>query len=72
MGKKETIAQINDRAMSRGAELMADVIRKIQENHLVMPTIGEPVGEMYYAMAYSHVKKLNKKLKSHEFIGELR
>lgn len=67
----DTIAKINDRAMARGAEIMVDVIRRIQEEKLVMPRIDESQGEMYYAMPYSEVKKLNKKLKSSEFVENL-
>jgi methionyl-tRNA formyltransferase len=68
---RDKIAGINDRAMARGAEIMAAVIHRIQEQKLVMPRIDESQGEMYYAMPYSAVKKLNRKLKSSEFVKNL-
>ena len=68
---RDTIARINDRAIARGAEIMADVIHRIQKQKLVMPKIDESQGEMFYAMPYSEVKKLNRKLKSSEFVENL-
>lgn len=59
----DTIQKINDRAVSKGALLMSDVIHMIQEDKLVIPEIDEPYGNMYYAMPYSEVKKINKQLK---------
>ncbi len=68
----QTVAQINDQAMARGAELMASVIQKISENCLVMPSIDEPAGEMVYAMSYSSVKKINQQLRDSQFIKNLK
>ena len=68
---RDTIARINDRAMARGAEIMAGVIHRIKEQKLVMPKIEESQGEMYYAMPYSTVKKLNKKLKNPQCVENL-
>ncbi len=60
---RDTIQKINDRAVSRGAYLMSNVIHMIQEDKLTIPEIDEPLGNMYYAMPYSEVKKVNKKLR---------
>ena len=67
----DTIAKINDRAVARGAELMADVIHRIAEDQLEMPDISETMGEMYYAMPFAQVKAMNKKLKEMSFIKSL-
>jgi len=67
----DTVSEINDRAMARGAELMADVIMQLAEGRIKEPKIDEPAGEMYYAMPYPSVKKLNKKLRDVEFIQNL-
>ena len=65
----DTIAKINDRAMTRGAELMTEAIHKIREDRLMMPIIDEPVGEMYFAMPYSTVTKLNKRLRKNQLVA---
>lgn len=67
----DTIARINDRAMARGAELMAETIHRIKKQPLVMPKVVESHGEMYYAMPYSTVKRLNKKLRNPQFVENL-
>ena len=67
----DTVSKINDRAMARGAELMADVITQLAEGTLKKPTIDESAGDMYYAMPFASVKKLNKKLRDVEFIQNL-
>jgi methionyl-tRNA formyltransferase len=64
----DTIAKINDRAMARGAELMADVIHAISEDRLELPDISEDMGEMYYAMPFAKVKDVNKKLMNMDLI----
>ena len=65
----DTIAKINDRAMVRGAKLMSEAIHKIQGDRLIMPLIDEPVGEMYFAMPYSAVTRLNKRLRKNQFVA---
>ena len=62
----DTVARINDRAVTRGAELMADVIRQIEDDALKLPKISETHGKCYRAMPYKEVKIVNKKLKSVE------
>lgn len=69
---RDTVAEINDRAIAQGAELMADVIHQIAEDSLKIPTIDEPMGEMYYAMPYSSVKILNKRLRDGNFVQNLK
>jgi len=64
---RDSVAAINDRAQARGAELMADVIQRIQDGELVMPSINEPVGEQYRAMPYAEVKRINKRIRRGEF-----
>jgi methionyl-tRNA formyltransferase len=59
---RDSIAKINDRAMIRGAELMADVIHQFQEGNLELPEIDEPQGKLYRSMAYARAKKLNKSI----------
>jgi hypothetical protein len=59
---KDTIAKINDRAMIRGAELMAEVIHQFQEGKLELPEIDEPQGKLYRSMDYDRAKKLNKRI----------
>jgi folate-dependent phosphoribosylglycinamide formyltransferase PurN len=59
---RDTIAKINDRAMIRGAEMMADVIHQFQEGKLEIPEIDEPQGKLYRSMAYERAKKLNKRI----------
>ncbi len=60
----DSIAKVNDRAVTRGASLMVDVIRQIQNDALVMPHIKEHHGKLYKAMPYALAKKVNKKIKS--------
>lgn len=69
--RKDTVAKINDRAVVRGAELMSQAILEIEEDNLVFQNINEPMGEMYYSMPFSSVKKLNKKLRHKKFINTL-
>lgn len=59
----DTIAGINDRAMSRGAELMVRVIRDIQQDRLTLIKINETRGKLYRAMPYREARKLNQRLK---------
>ena len=59
----DTIAEINDRSVRRGAELMADVIDQIAAGTLSLQEINDPVGKCYRSMAYKDVKKLNRKLR---------
>ena len=61
--KNDTIAKINDRAMARGAELMADVIHQIRNKHVESPEINEPQGLHYRSMPYPEVKLLNRQLR---------
>jgi methionyl-tRNA formyltransferase len=61
--KRDTIANINDRSVRRGAELMADVIDRIAAGTLQLERIDEPVGKCYRSMPYREVKKLNRKLR---------
>jgi methionyl-tRNA formyltransferase len=61
---KDSIAKINDRATRLGAEMMADVIKKIECDDLKSSKVHEPKGKLYRAMPYKEVKKINKKLKS--------
>jgi len=68
----DTVAKINDRAIAQGAELMADAIHQIAERSLEIPTIDEPRGEMYYAMPYSSVKILNKRMRDANFVQNLK
>jgi methionyl-tRNA formyltransferase len=60
----DTVAKINDRAVARGAVLMARVIHQIRNNSLVLPEINEDVGKNYRSMPYAQVKKINAQLKS--------
>ncbi len=60
----DSVPRINDRAVARGAELMAEVIHEIQGNRLTIPVIDEMHGEVYKAMPYSEVKKVNQKLRA--------
>jgi methionyl-tRNA formyltransferase len=60
---RDSIAKINDRAVARGAELMADVIHWILNNQLELPIIEESVGEYCQTMSYRDVKDLNQMLK---------
>ncbi len=69
--RNDTVAKINDRAVDKGADLMAKVIKEIENNNLVMAKINEPIGEMYYSMPFTEVKTLNRKLKDQEFINTL-
>ena len=69
--RKDTVAKINDRAVVRGAELMGQAILEIEADKLVFQKINEPMGEMYYAMPFSSVKKMNKKLRDKKFINTL-
>jgi len=63
--KGDTIARINDRAMARGAEMMADVIYKIMKDELEVMKIDEPCGENYRSMPYKEVRKLNRDLRKY-------
>ena len=63
----DTIAKINDRAVERGAILMAEVIIQIQNDSLVIPNIHEPSGQLYKAMPYTLAKEVNKNLKSNNW-----
>ena len=60
----DTIAKINDRATRLGAELMTNVVKKLESGDIKSKEIHEPKGKLYRAMAYKDVKKLNKQLKS--------
>lgn len=60
---RDTIARINDRAVARGAVLVTEVIRKMQNNTLEYGTIDEPVGENYTSMLHRDVRKINKKIR---------
>ena len=61
---KDTVSKINDRAVIRGAELMAGVIKKIQNDQIKIPSIKESKGKMYKAMPYKLIKQINHRLKS--------
>lgn len=61
--QNDTIAKINDRAMARGAELMAAVIRDIPSRGLKFLDIDEPRGKLYPAMPYRDARMLNRRLK---------
>lgn len=62
--ENDTIAKINDRALARGVAIMAEIINKIKNDQLVVPKINEPKGNLYKAMPYSEVKKINVSLRS--------
>lgn len=66
--KRDSIAKINDRAIQRGAKLMADVILDIQNDQLEIPIIDEKPGKIYKVMPYEAVKQLNKKLQNPVFV----
>jgi len=61
---KDTIAKINDRATRLGAEMMADVIKRIECDNIKSVRVKEPKGKLYRAMPYKEAKKINKMLKS--------
>lgn len=61
---RDNIAKINDRAMIRGAEMMADVILQFQTGELELPVIDEPPGKLYRSMDYTRAKKLKKRISS--------
>ncbi len=69
--KRDTVAKINDRAIQRGAELMADVIQDIQDDKLDIPKINDKLGKVYKVMPFEAVKKLNKKLHNPTFVESL-
>jgi methionyl-tRNA formyltransferase len=71
ISSNDSVAKINDRAVARGAELMANVIKHIEWDDLVFPKIAESTGEMYYSMPFADVRKLNNKLKNPKFINTL-
>ncbi len=64
--KKDTVAKINDRAVSSGAEMICDQIKKIAQNHCRPLEIHEPHGPHYKAMPYKQVKKINKMIRDGE------
>jgi methionyl-tRNA formyltransferase len=61
--KDDTIAKINDRAMSKGAELMVKVIQDIQAEQLQIPEIEESPGMLYRAMPYREARQINQRLR---------
>ena len=63
VNKGDTIAEINDRSVKRGAEIMADVIDRIATDSLMLEKIDDPVGKCYKAMPYKEVRKLKRMLK---------
>lgn|GEM_PF-1006782 len=61
--RRDTVAKINDRAMKRGAELLAGIIRDIQMNCLRMEPIDEPRGSLYRDMPYREVRRVNRMIR---------
>jgi methionyl-tRNA formyltransferase len=59
----DTVSKINDRAIKRGAELMAEVIGQIKDNQLILPDIQEPRGKLCRDLPYPEIRKVNKELK---------
>ncbi len=72
VNKRDTVARINDRAVARGAQLMALTIQTLEKGTLVYPQIPEPVGENYRSMAYTRVKRINRNLRKWEKPHEIR
>jgi len=59
----DTVAKINDRAVARGAVMVTDVIKQIQNDSLKMSSIDEPIGENYRSMPFKDVKRVNRTIK---------
>jgi len=69
--RRDSVSRINDRAVRRGAEMMAEAISDLPDKR-VSPFIryGKH-GPVYRAMPYSEVKKVNRRLRSSAFINSL-
>jgi methionyl-tRNA formyltransferase len=61
---RDTIAKINERAVTRGAVLATRVTKQIQKDRLKFLEINEPPGENYLSMPYSEAKLINKKIRT--------
>jgi methionyl-tRNA formyltransferase len=60
----DDLAKINDRAACRGAELMAEVIHRIQDESLTLPEISEPVGPCYAAGQYRDLRTIRRNIRN--------
>ncbi|MBN1895397.1 hypothetical protein JW906_12930 [bacterium] len=65
--RRDTLASINDRAVSRGAEMMADIIAKLDNGTLVENPVLEPQGPNFPAMPYSRARKINRMIRKGRF-----
>ena len=63
---RDTVARINDRAVARGAVLMAQAVVKLAEGDSLNPiSISEPLGPVYRALSYDQVKPINHRIRRH-------
>jgi len=65
--RRDTLASINDRAVSRGAEIMADIIAKLDDGTLAENPVCEPHGPNYPAMPFSRARKINRMIRKGRF-----
>ena len=63
---RDTVARINDRAVARGAVLMAQAVARLAADEPLSPIhVTEPLGPVYRALSYDKVKPINRRIRRH-------